>query len=186
MSGENDGHVYVEGSAINQCLWCGRAPENHGFSDRPTLAEIRRPMEERIAPLKSRAERVYEQDGGCACHIAPPCTFCVSLTEEEADYFAKGGMVALSGLWAQSEIEVVCTYCHNRSCTCLARFEILGDLYYRAHLRLRPGKDDPLRDSSEPENRAAFDLFLREHALDAALDRIDQLNDKIEKLEKEL
>lgn len=34
-------------------------------------------------------------DEGCSCHISPPCSFCTSLTEEEADVYAKGGLDAL-------------------------------------------------------------------------------------------
>jgi hypothetical protein len=34
-------------------------------------------------------------DEGCSCHINPPCNWCVSLTEEEADLFASGGVQAV-------------------------------------------------------------------------------------------
>lgn len=32
---------------------------------------------------------------GCTCHIAPPCSFCESLTEDEYTVFEKGGLAAL-------------------------------------------------------------------------------------------
>lgn len=32
---------------------------------------------------------------GCTCHLSAPCSFCESLTEEEADIFWRGGMAAL-------------------------------------------------------------------------------------------
>ena len=32
---------------------------------------------------------------GCSCHINPPCDFCMSLTEEEADIMWNGGREAL-------------------------------------------------------------------------------------------
>jgi len=32
---------------------------------------------------------------GCSCHINSPCSFCTSLTEEEAEAFCSGGMKAL-------------------------------------------------------------------------------------------
>lgn len=34
-------------------------------------------------------------EGECTCHIAPPCSFCTSMTEEEANIFASGGLDAL-------------------------------------------------------------------------------------------
>lgn len=34
-------------------------------------------------------------DDECTCHIAPPCSFCVSLTEEEAEAFCSGGSQAV-------------------------------------------------------------------------------------------
>lgn len=32
---------------------------------------------------------------GCSCHLNPPCSFCLSLNEEEANVFANGGAKAL-------------------------------------------------------------------------------------------
>lgn len=32
---------------------------------------------------------------GCTCHISPPCNWCTSLTEEEAELFAQGGEAAV-------------------------------------------------------------------------------------------
>lgn len=32
---------------------------------------------------------------GCTCHVNPPCSFCMSLTEEEAEIFHKGGAIAV-------------------------------------------------------------------------------------------
>jgi hypothetical protein len=31
----------------------------------------------------------------CRCHISPPCDFCISLDEGEADAFAHGGYAEL-------------------------------------------------------------------------------------------
>lgn len=36
-----------------------------------------------------------EKLGGCSCHIAPPCSFCESLDEQEAEVFHAGGVDAL-------------------------------------------------------------------------------------------
>lgn len=41
----------------------------------------------------SRYEELLELE--CTCHLNPPCRFCVSLSEEEADVFASGGRDAL-------------------------------------------------------------------------------------------
>lgn len=34
-------------------------------------------------------------DRGCTCFILPPCDFCTSLAEEEADAYGAGGKQAL-------------------------------------------------------------------------------------------
>lgn len=39
----------------------------------------------------------------CTCHIAAPCDFCLSLTEEEVDAFANGGLQAVRKLRAVKE-----------------------------------------------------------------------------------
>lgn len=52
----------------------------------------------------SEAQRIYEEYGhGCSCQHPngrPPCSFCVSLTEEEADAVSAYGMTGLRNLWA--------------------------------------------------------------------------------------
>jgi len=69
-----------------------------------------------------------------------------------------------------------------------ARFETVGDLYYRHSGRLRPGKSEPmgLRDSSDPENVAAFDAYMAQHCFGDALDRIARLTAQVEKLQARL
>lgn len=50
-------------------------------------------------------------------------------------------------------------------------FERLGELYYKEFGRLRPGKDDPLRDSCSEENTNQYEEWSRnrtEDAIDAA------------------
>jgi hypothetical protein len=67
------------------------------------------------------------------------------------------------------------------------RFETVGDLYRRHSGRLRPGKDEPTefnRDSSSPENRAAFDEWMATLCFGAALDRIAELEAKLEALDE--
>lgn len=44
-------------------------------------------------------------DDECTCHIFPPCSFCVSLTEEEAEAMANGGTVAVKKLSESKEEE---------------------------------------------------------------------------------
>lgn len=41
----------------------------------------------------------------------------------------------------------------------LTEFERLGELYYQEFGRLRPGKDDPGRDSNDPENVAQYEAW---------------------------
>ncbi len=43
-------------------------------------------------------------DRGCSCHIAPPCSFCTSLTEEEGEQYWAGGIKALRAFWNQLDV----------------------------------------------------------------------------------
>jgi len=51
----------------------------------------------RLTPEQKAYDRVVDPLGayhtdfqqGCSCHICAPCSFCVSMTEEEADTYAK-------------------------------------------------------------------------------------------------
>jgi len=43
---------------------------------------------------------------GCSCHINPPCSFCTSLNEEEAEAFYSGGMKALEESRTRSKTTV--------------------------------------------------------------------------------
>lgn len=68
------------------------------------------------------------------------------------------------------------------------RFETVGDLYYRHSGRMRPGKSEPLetnRDSSDPENKAAFDEWMVTFCFGAALDRIAELEERLRKAQEE-
>lgn len=40
---------------------------------------------------------------GCSCHISPPCGFCTSLTEEEANVFAERGAKAVLDMRRERE-----------------------------------------------------------------------------------
>lgn len=68
------------------------------------------------------------------------------------------------------------------------RFEVLGELYHDRYHRLRPGKDDPLQNSSDPENVEQFKGWYGDgcQALDDALECINRLNYYITKLEDQL
>ena len=44
-----------------------------------------------------------KEEGSCSCHITPPCDWCTSLDEYEADAFANGGREALEELWSKRE-----------------------------------------------------------------------------------
>lgn len=70
-----------------------------------------------------------------------------------------------------------------------ARFETVGDLYYRATSRLRPGKSEPMaagRDANSDENRARFDEWLVMRGWYAAIDRIAELEARVAHLETSL
>ena len=41
----------------------------------------------------------------CTCHIAPPCSFCVSLTEEEVEIMAKSGVSGVLAFRRDKEAE---------------------------------------------------------------------------------
>lgn len=51
-------------------------------------------------------------------------------------------------------------------------FERLGELYYREVGRLRPGKDDPMRNSCDDENTAQYNEWSRKRT-EAAIDLAD-------------
>lgn len=68
------------------------------------------------------------------------------------------------------------------------RFEILGELYERRFNRLRPGKDESAaagRGSSDRENVDQFSEWYGEgsQALDDAIERIHQLNERLDNFE---
>jgi hypothetical protein len=68
-----------------------------------------------------------------------------------------------------------------------SRFETVGDLYYRATGKLRPGKSAPPatgEDTSSDENRERFEAWLASEGFIAALDRIAELEQEIEWLEE--
>ena len=48
----------------------------------------------------TEAQKYYEgSGGGCSCHTFPPCSFCMMLTEEEADILWNGTMSDLEKHW---------------------------------------------------------------------------------------
>lgn len=64
------------------------------------------------------------------------------------------------------------------------RFEVIGDLYYRRHHRLRPGKDEApetYRDSCSEENQQLFDNWISASAFTDAIERIIQLEAQVQR-----
>ena len=67
-----------------------------------------------------------------------------------------------------------------------ARFEAIGDLYYRATGYLRPGKAEPPetgRESNSDENRGRFEQWLATRGFSDAIDRIVELEAKVQQME---
>jgi hypothetical protein len=76
---------------------------------------------------------------------------------------------------------------HRSYMTALERFEVIGDLYYQRHGRLRPGKSEAPesgRDSSSEENHRLFDNWIATQAFVDALDRINDYAKVIDAFEK--
>lgn len=47
----------------------------------------------------------YLKKQGCTCHEHPPCSFCTSLSEEEASILWNGSMEDLKKYWKENEHE---------------------------------------------------------------------------------
>ena len=43
---------------------------------------------------------IDKRNGECSCHNCPPCPWCESLDEKEAEVYWSGGRAALEALWA--------------------------------------------------------------------------------------
>jgi hypothetical protein len=66
-------------------------------------------------------------------------------------------------------------------------FEIVGALYEERFHRLRPGKDDPMQNSSDPENVKQFQEWVNGPlAFNDAIECISRQNYYITKLEDQL
>jgi hypothetical protein len=69
--------------------------------------------------------------------------------------------------------------------TPIERFEAIGDLYYRRHHRLRPGKAEAPetgRFSSDEENCTQFDSWFATQAFSDAVARIIELENELENI----
>jgi len=44
-------------------------------------------------------------NGSCACHINPPCSWCTSLTLEEADIICSDGRESLEMYWRENNYQ---------------------------------------------------------------------------------
>jgi hypothetical protein len=66
-------------------------------------------------------------------------------------------------------------------------FEIVGELYHARFHRLRPGKDDPMQNSSDPDNVKQFQEWANGPlAFNDAIECISRLNHYVTKLEDQL
>ena len=61
----------------------------------------RQALDAAIRLMEANTDRTMSlSDSGCTCHTgAAPCAFCTSLTENEVDAYASGGMKALKAYW---------------------------------------------------------------------------------------
>lgn len=69
-----------------------------------------------------------------------------------------------------------------------ARFEVVNNLYYARHRRLRPGKSEAVelgRDSGSHENRTLFENWYTTEAFMQAIDKIVELEELLEKAKQE-
>ena len=66
------------------------------------------------------------------------------------------------------------------------RFEAIGALYYSRHHYLRPGKSDVFYDTSCDENRTRFENWLATEGFTDAINRIIELEDKVETLNERI
>lgn len=64
-----------------------------------------------------------------------------------------------------------------------ALFEGVGRLYERRYHRLRPGKDDRIRNSMDEDNLRQFQEWIKHQAFDDAISRIDVLEAETERLQ---
>jgi hypothetical protein len=70
----------------------------------------------------------------------------------------------------------------------IARFELVGSLYYRETGRLLPGKDEPPgtgRDSYDEENVSRYEEWAATKLFSALLDHAIALESRIERLDPE-
>lgn len=68
----------------------------------------------------------------------------------------------------------------------IERFELINKLYYNDTGYLRPGKSDPLYNSSSPENLERFEHWLVTKAWWSMIDSLIDAYEKIEELEEEV
>lgn len=65
-------------------------------------------------------------------------------------------------------------------------FEVIGDLYYQDTGHLRPGKSDPLRDTSTEENQLRFLEWYRLNVVNRLVDQILAYSQIVVKLENRI
>ena len=56
----------------------------------------------------SITRKIYEDTGNtCTCFSSPPCTFCVEMTETEADVWYADGIQGLERLWERQDEDAI-------------------------------------------------------------------------------
>ena len=52
---------------------------------------------------ESEAREMRDEGYECSCHLSPPCSFCESMNEQEADARWNGGVEGLEAFWAEQD-----------------------------------------------------------------------------------
>lgn len=131
-------------------------------------ADFSIPHHERIAIQAANARRIV------ACVNA-----CAGIQTEDLEAvpsFETAGVTTVRAVKKQRDellaaLEALRSACFDRRIA-NDEFERLGDLYFREFGRLRPGKDDPFRDSGERENVRQYEAWSRSRT-EAAIDLAD-------------
>lgn len=95
----------------------------------------------------SDCRRLNESGYVCSCFQFAPCSFCTSMTADEQEQYAEGGLDTLARYWRHMDERIEATA--GDECPCALAFKIQGGLLYcdrssghgRPHRAGVPGTD---------------------------------------------